>query len=259
MKDAGIVTYTCQSKNQSLKKNIAAGISLKKIISCLKITNMKPVIWFIVILAAFISMRVEAQEAAPDTIPNIFEKVEVEAAFPTGLTGWRKYLEQNLNANVPVDNGAPAGKYTVWVQFIVDKEGKISDIEATSNNGYGMEKEVIRIISKSGLWTPAIQKGRPIRAYRKQPVTFVVWDESFQIITSTPDLLYTNTDNEIKVTATRVKPEDIGITVKGGTVSIVGGGRFIIRANKPGRVIITVTNMKKDKEIGVASIEVIKK
>ncbi len=71
-----------------------------------------------------------------DTIPTddsgvqIFNKVEKEADFLGGVEGWRTYLVQNLNPNTPVDKGAPAGQYTVWVQFIVDKEGKISDIKA---------------------------------------------------------------------------------------------------------------------------------
>lgn len=112
----------------------------------------------------------------PDSM-RIFEKVEVEASFPGGDNGWRRYLEMNLNASTPVDNGAPAGTYTVWIQFIVDKNGAISEIKALTKMGYGMEAEVIRIIRKSPPWSPAIYNGRAIKAYKKQPVTFVVEEE----------------------------------------------------------------------------------
>ena len=61
---------------------------------------------------------------------KVFEKVEVEAQFKGGEREWRKYLERNLDPNVPVENGAGEGTYTVIVQFIVDKEGKISDVKA---------------------------------------------------------------------------------------------------------------------------------
>lgn len=105
---------------------------------------------------------------------KIFEKVEIEAQFPGGEAGWRKYLERNLNPNAPVDNGAPEGSYTVWVQFIVDKEGNISDVKALTNHGYGMEDEAMRVIKKGPKWTPAQQNGRQVKAYRKQPITFVV-------------------------------------------------------------------------------------
>jgi periplasmic protein TonB len=105
---------------------------------------------------------------------KVFEKVEIEASFKGGEAAWRKYLERNLNANTPVDNGAPEGTYTVWVQFIVDKGGAISDVKALSNHGFGMEEEAVKVIRKGPAWIAAIQNGRPVKAYRKQPITFVV-------------------------------------------------------------------------------------
>ena len=108
---------------------------------------------------------------------KVFEKVEIEASFPGGDAAWRKFLERNLNSNTPVDNGAPAGTYTVWVQFIVDKEGNISDVKALTSQGYGMEAEAVRVIKKGPRWTPAVQNGRHVKAYRKQPITFIVNEE----------------------------------------------------------------------------------
>ena len=63
------------------------------------------------------------------------------------------------------------------VQFVVDKYGNISEIKALTNHGYGMEKEVIRVIKLGPKWNPAIQDGRQVKAYRKQPVTFVITEE----------------------------------------------------------------------------------
>jgi periplasmic protein TonB len=105
---------------------------------------------------------------------TVFTKVEVEASFPGGEKEWKRFLERNLEANVPVDNGAPEGTYTVIVQFIVDKEGVISDVKSLTGHGHGMEEEAIRVIKKGPKWTPAVQNGRHVKAYRKQPITFVV-------------------------------------------------------------------------------------
>lgn len=108
---------------------------------------------------------------------KIFEKVEIEASFKGGEGAWKKYLERNLNPNVPVDNGAPEGVYTVYVQFVVSKDGSISDVKALTSHGYGMEQEAIRVIKKGPAWVPAIQNGRSVNAYRKQPITFQVTSE----------------------------------------------------------------------------------
>ncbi|MDZ4794670.1 MAG: energy transducer TonB [Bacteroidota bacterium] len=119
-----------------------------------------------------------------DTLPvtdtaaeMVFEKVEIEASFTGGAEAWIKFLENNLNAGVATDNSAPDGHYTVIIQFVVDKEGKVSNIKALTRHSYGMEAEVIRLLKKAPRWNPAIQDGRTVKAYRKQPVTFVVISE----------------------------------------------------------------------------------
>ena len=109
-----------------------------------------------------------------DDEDKIFTKVENEAAFPGGEAAWRRYLEKNLNASTPVDNGAPEGTYQVIVRFIVSKDGSISDVQAESKHGYGMEDEAVKIIKKGPKWQPALQNGRNVNAYRRQPITFVV-------------------------------------------------------------------------------------
>lgn len=108
---------------------------------------------------------------------KIFEKVEIEASFQGGESAWRKFLERNLNPSAPVDNGAPEGTYTVYVQFVVSKDGSISDVRALTKHGYGMEEEAVRVIKRGPKWTPAIQNGRQVNAYRKQPITFQVQSE----------------------------------------------------------------------------------
>lgn len=112
------------------------------------------------------------KEKDPDDIwPG---KVEVEAEFPGGVDAWRRFLERNLHPDVPIDNNAAPGRYTVYLQFIVDKEGRVSDIKALTAHGFGMEEEAMRVLRKATKWNPANQNGRAVKAYRKQPITFVV-------------------------------------------------------------------------------------
>ncbi len=108
---------------------------------------------------------------------KVFTKVENEAEFPGGDGAWRRYLEKNLNANTPVDNGAPEGTYQVIIQFIVSKDGNISDVKALTDHGYGMEAEALKIIKKGPAWKAALQNGRNVNAYRKQPITFLVQEQ----------------------------------------------------------------------------------
>jgi len=113
----------------------------------------------------------QRQEVEED---KIVEFVQIEASFPGGDNAWKRFLEKKLNPNTPVDNGAPEGQYQVWVQFIVDKTGAISDVKALSNHGYGMEEEAVNVIRKGPNWIPAIQNGKNVKAYRKQSILFIV-------------------------------------------------------------------------------------
>ena len=101
----------------------------------------------------------------------IYEK---EAAFPGGHEAWNKFIANTAKRNVPIKNGAPNGKYTAVVRFIVNTKGMVTDIEAETNNGYGMEEELIRVLKKAPKWNNAVQYNQPVNAYRRQPLTFVV-------------------------------------------------------------------------------------
>lgn len=187
---------------------------------------------------------------------KIFVPVEVEATYPGGPSAWLRFLTKTVDGSIPTNNNAPAGTYTVVVQFIVDRDSSITDFKALTNHGYGMEQEVIRALRLSGKWLPAIQHGKPVKAYRKQPVTFRVEMEDMEIDTGINGALVLKKENLVKVRVNKVKDEDLLVTVSHGTVTKSGNGQYIIKVTKKDRVIIRVYNSRKDKEIGAAIFDV---
>ena len=81
---------------------------------------------------------------------------------------------QDLRADVPVENGAPPGRLTVVVSFLVDKDGNISEVKAENDPGYGTADEAVRVIKRGPKWIPAVQNGRNVIYRQKQSVTFEV-------------------------------------------------------------------------------------
>lgn len=123
---------------------------------------------------------------------------------------------------------------------------------------FGMEDEVMRVMEMFGKWKPATRNGIPLKAYRKQPITFLTSSADFEIVTREPFTLFANTDNEITVKARKIKPEAIAISVQGGKVTRLADGKFEVKFNKVSRVNIEAVNSKKDNQlIGVASFEVL--
>jgi periplasmic protein TonB len=95
---------------------------------------------------------------------KVFTKVEIESGYPGGLPAWQRFLNRNLRPSEEAQG-------TVVVQFIVDKEGNVTNVEAVSGPDE-LRSEAVRVIKKSGKWTPAIQNGNPVRSYKKQPIIF---------------------------------------------------------------------------------------
>lgn len=99
------------------------------------------------------------------------------AHFPGGMTGWVEYLQQNLKAEIPANNGAPVGMYSVKLEFEVDSLGDVDHIVVKKDPGYGTSEEAVRIIKNSGKWIPAIQYNRTISCTYNQTVSFQVTED----------------------------------------------------------------------------------
>jgi protein TonB len=99
---------------------------------------------------------------------HIWTKVEIESTYPAGMEAWRRFLSKNYR--VPEEAISTETGGTVIVQFVVDKDGNVSDVQAVDGPEV-LRAEAVRVIQKSGKWTPAIQNGRKVNSYKRQPIT----------------------------------------------------------------------------------------
>jgi len=103
----------------------------------------------------------------------IWNKVEIPSEYPGGTAAWQRFLNKNLRfSQEAIDNEIQGA---VVVQFIVDQEGNVSNVEAISGPEE-LRAEAVRVIKKSGQWTPAIQNGRKVKSYKRQPIIFRLQD-----------------------------------------------------------------------------------
>lgn len=121
----------------------------------------------------FIFSKAESKTSVPvneksltDTIVN---KVEIEASFPGGPQVWLKYITNAIQDNQKKFKKSDYG--TCIVKFIIDKKGKVSNVEATTMQGSRLAKIAVDAIENGPRWKPAMQNGVPVNAYRLQPIT----------------------------------------------------------------------------------------
>lgn len=102
---------------------------------------------------------------------KVYITVQIESQYPGGLNAWKRFLQRNMNYPEHAQINEIQG--TVIVQFIVDTSGNVSQVVAISGPEE-LRAEAVRVISKSGKWTSAIQNGRKVKSYKRQPIVFRV-------------------------------------------------------------------------------------
>jgi periplasmic protein TonB len=123
-------------------------------------------ITIIAVLACF--WNLSAQEI--DT--TLFTKVDIEAQFPGGESNWNTYVQQTLEKKINKLVKDKNSFGTCEVQFIVAKDGSLSNIEALTLKNSLLAKLLIQALKTSPRWEPAEQNGRIVKAWRRQKVTF---------------------------------------------------------------------------------------
>ncbi len=108
-----------------------------------------------------------------DTTTNdnvIFYVVEQPAEFPGGNRKLMEFITKNLTYPPAAKNMGVEGK--VFVKFIVDKDGSISNIEIVKGVNEDLDNEAIRLVKKFPKWSPGMQNGKAVKSQFVFPLYF---------------------------------------------------------------------------------------
>lgn len=111
-------------------------------------------------------------EPEPEETDKIFAVVEQVAVPQGGLQSFYKALASNLRYPSAARHTGVEGR--VFVEFIVNKDGSLSDFRIAKGIGAGCDEEAIRIIQDGPKWNAARQRGKPVRQRMVLPVFFML-------------------------------------------------------------------------------------
>ena len=111
-------------------------------------------------------------EEAPEeeVAEEIFTIVEDQPAPQGGMGAFYQFVAKKLKYPNQARRMGIEGK--VFVQFVVDKDGTITDVQAVKGIGAGCDEEAVRVIQSSPKWKPGKQRGRPVKVRMILPITF---------------------------------------------------------------------------------------
>jgi len=99
----------------------------------------------------------------------VLADVEKLPEFPGGIEAFYKFIGKNFKTPTAVGKNKIEGK--TYMQFIIEKDGTLSDIITLKDAGYGIGDEAIRVLKLSPKWIAATQKGKAVRVMYSLPIT----------------------------------------------------------------------------------------
>jgi len=97
--------------------------------------------------------------------------VDSQPEFEGGLPALYKFVSKNMRYPAMASDAGQEG--TVYVKFVVDEKGKVSNLKLLNNAGFGFDDEALRVIGLiPNFKTPAKVNGRPVKMYYQMPIKF---------------------------------------------------------------------------------------
>jgi len=111
-------------------------------------------------------------EEAPEeeVADEIFDIVEDQPTPPGGMAAFYKFVGKSMKYPNQARRMGIEGR--VFVQFVVDKDGSLTEIKAVKGIGAGCDEEAVRVLNTAPKWKPGKQRGRPVKVRMILPITF---------------------------------------------------------------------------------------
>jgi protein TonB len=101
---------------------------------------------------------------------EVFTIVEDAAMPPGGYSAFYKFIGDKMKYPSQARRMGIEGK--VYVQFVVDKDGSITEVQAVKGIGAGCDEEAVRVLRSAPKWSPPKQRGKPVKQRIILPITF---------------------------------------------------------------------------------------
>lgn len=109
------------------------------------------------------------EEVSDQSIYN-FVSMSSPPNYPGGVYKFYEYLSKNIKYPTMAADNEIEGN--VFVSFVVEKDGSLTDIKVDRRLGYGTDEEALRVLKMSKRWNPGMQNGRPVRVKYNIPIKF---------------------------------------------------------------------------------------
>ncbi len=114
----------------------------------------------------------QVKYVAPKPQNEVYTVVEKQPSYPGGQEGYTKFLLENIKyPEAALKKGV---KGTVYVTFVVEKDGAVTHVKVLRGIGSGCDEEAVRVVKMMPNWTPGENKGKPVAVQFNLPIKFAL-------------------------------------------------------------------------------------
>jgi protein TonB len=105
-----------------------------------------------------------------EDVDQIFSIVEEQATYKGGLASFYEFVGKKIKYPAQAKRMNIEGK--VFVEFVIERDGRLTDVKAIKGIGGGCDEEAVRVVMSSPGWNPGKQRGKPVRTRFVIPINF---------------------------------------------------------------------------------------
>ena len=133
---------------------------------------MKTIKLFISIAFLFTAVLCQAQAKENKSKDGVYFVVEEMPVYPGGDEALRKDLAANIKYPEEAKKAGIQGK--VYVTFVVDEQGKVTDAKIARGVDPSLDKESLRVINELKTWSPGKEKGKAVKVSYTVPINYAL-------------------------------------------------------------------------------------
>jgi len=103
---------------------------------------------------------------------QVFNIVEIMPEFPGGEKALRNFIATNVKYPIKAQENGIQGK--VYISFVVNKTGKVTDAKVVRGVDPSLDKEALRVVNNLPQWKPGKQHGKKVNVNYTVPISFAL-------------------------------------------------------------------------------------
>jgi periplasmic protein TonB len=136
---------------------------------------MKTIKLFVSVAVLLTALICQAQPQENKTKEGVYQEVEEMPEYPGGINALKSEIASSINYPVEAKKNGIQGK--VFVSFVIDEQGKVTNAKIERGMEASLDQESLRVVNNLKSWKPGKEKGKAVKVAYTIPINYALDDK----------------------------------------------------------------------------------